>query len=68
MAAFLSHAPIRGFVSAGTPASVTRELVLASIARRPVMRCRPVRHWNRAPDGRLVSHWRPEAVVSPPPH
>ena len=68
MAAFLSFAPVRGFVSAPTPTSVMRELVFAPIAGRPAVRCQPVRRWDRAPDGRLVCYWQPEAVESSPPH
>jgi hypothetical protein len=68
MAAFLSIVPATGFVSARTPAPVMRELVFAPIAGRPVGRCQPVGHWDRAPDGRLVCHWQPEAVESSPPH
>jgi len=68
MAAFLSLAPVRGFVSVPATAPAVRQLVFAPVDDRSAVRCPPVRRWNRASDGRLVCHWQHEVVETSPPH
>ena len=68
MAAFLSLVPVRDYVSVRATVPAVRELVFTLVDDQPAVRCRPVRRWNRAPDGRLVCHWQHEAVKASPPH
>jgi hypothetical protein len=66
MAAFIITAPIWGYsiVPAAAPAA---RAVVFDISRSPSRaRARPVAHWHRGVDGRLVCRWTVDAEVAPP--
>jgi hypothetical protein len=57
MAAFLSFAPVGVFIR--VPAAQARASLRFVWTRPMPAAARPVAHWQRAADGRLVCRWQP---------